>query len=69
MNRKPLQFRSGVNPMLVINLTLNAPTLYMSLGGVYAGLCWLAASERHRAHALCYGASSGLHVALALLAH
>jgi hypothetical protein len=55
--------------MFVINLTLNAPTLYMSLAGVYAGLCWLAASERQRAHALCYGASSGLHVALALLAH
>ena len=69
MNRKPLQFRSGDEPMTYINLTLTAPALYMALAGVYTGLCWLAAGERHRAHATCYGASAGLHAALAMLAH
>lgn len=55
--------------MISINIALNAPALYMALAGIYTGLCWLAMSERHRAHAACYGASSGLHMALALLAH
>ena len=55
--------------MTYINLTLTAPALYMAIAGVYTGLCWLAAGERHRAHATCYGASAFFHASLAMLAH